>query len=107
MDTELARLASLQCVQRVMQDCERHLGISDRDLADFLIQLATTHPTQDALASALAAAEVECSPAFISALLRTVEAYAPSKRGGSAGAAGAKADTHDGAAGAATSAGAE
>ncbi len=36
---EMERLRALNLVQRVMKECETHLGMSDKGLAEFMIEL--------------------------------------------------------------------
>jgi ATP-dependent RNA helicase DHX8/PRP22 len=74
----LQKLQALNLVSRVMELSQRFLGFQDKDLADFLIELAKTHSSSSSLTAALAAADVEVTPAFVTGLLRTVHALSDS-----------------------------
>ena len=53
MDEELARLEELSLVSKICTELENHLGVGDKDLAEFIIALAGKHSSFDKFKTAL------------------------------------------------------
>ena len=53
MEAELARLEELSLVSKICTELENHLGIGDKDLAEFIIALAGKNNTADKFKSSL------------------------------------------------------
>ena len=47
LGNELDRLEHLSLVSRIVNELENHFGISDKDVAEFIIHLAKTNSTFD------------------------------------------------------------
>lgn len=79
---ELQQLEHLSLVSKICTELDNHLGINDKDLAEFIIDLAETHTTFDNFKKVLAENGAEFPDSFISNLLRIIQMMNPSKGGG-------------------------
>jgi ATP-dependent RNA helicase DHX8/PRP22 len=69
---DIARLAHLNVVARVLKELETQLGLSDKDLAEFLIALVKEHKTVPKILASLKKAEIEVPDLLISSLVGIV-----------------------------------
>lgn len=58
---EIAELAHLELVSRVCTELENHLGINDKTVAEFVIDLTKQNPTFNKLKSALSEQGIDVS----------------------------------------------
>ncbi|XP_050095306.1 ATP-dependent RNA helicase DHX8 isoform X1 [Anopheles aquasalis] len=70
---ELEQLEHLSLVSKICTELENHLGLNDKDLAEFIIHLAREHPTIDAFKRELAKNGAEFSDSFTANLLRIIQ----------------------------------
>lgn len=50
---DLVKLEELSLVSKICTELENHLGVNDKDLAEFIIALASKHSTFDKFKAAL------------------------------------------------------
>uniref|UniRef100_A0AAR2LUU8 DEAH-box helicase 8 n=1 Tax=Pygocentrus nattereri TaxID=42514 RepID=A0AAR2LUU8_PYGNA len=74
---ELKKLEYLSLVSKVCTELDNHLGISDKDLAEFVISLAEKNPTFDGFKSVLLKNGAEFTDSLISNLLRLIQTMRP------------------------------
>lgn len=53
LEEDLARLEELSLVSKICTELENHLGVGDKDLAEFIIALAGKHSTLEKFQTAL------------------------------------------------------
>jgi ATP-dependent RNA helicase DHX8/PRP22 len=101
--SELADLQYLSLVSKICVELENHIGVSDKVLAEFIIDLADKHPTADAFQHALDENGAEMPSAFVANLLQLIQKMRPKKKGAgargggeSAGGSGPSAEHPDG-----------
>ncbi|CAI9574354.1 unnamed protein product [Staurois parvus] len=70
---ELRKLEYLSLVSKVCTELDNHLGINDKDLAEFIIDLAEKFPSYDTFKSALEKNGAEFTDSLISNLLRLIQ----------------------------------
>lgn len=75
---ELQKLEHLSLVSKVCTELENHLGLNDKDLAEFIICLAQENPTLDQFKAVLAENDAEFPDSFIANLLRIIQQMKPS-----------------------------
>uniref|UniRef100_A0A4W4FHK1 RNA helicase n=1 Tax=Electrophorus electricus TaxID=8005 RepID=A0A4W4FHK1_ELEEL len=73
MQDELKKLEYLSLVSKVCTELDNHLGISDKDLAEFVISLAEKNPTFDGFKSVLLKNGAEFTDSLVSNLLRLIQ----------------------------------
>ncbi|KFB48712.1 hypothetical protein ZHAS_00016714 [Anopheles sinensis] len=80
---ELEQLEHLSLVSKICTELENHLGLNDKDLAEFIIDLAYKNPALDAFKRVLAENGAEFSDSFTTNLLRIIQLMKPAsgKRG--------------------------
>ncbi|KAK0174577.1 hypothetical protein PV327_010335 [Microctonus hyperodae] len=76
---EVTRLEHLSLVSKICTELENHLGLNDKDLAEFVIHLAEENTTFEAFKKALFEYGGEFPDSFISNLLRIIQHMKPSK----------------------------
>lgn len=76
---EVEKLEHLSLVSKVCTELENHLGINDKDLAEFIIHLANKNTSQDAFKKVLLENGAEFSDSFIANLLRIIQHMKPSR----------------------------
>ncbi|KAL2078112.1 hypothetical protein ACEWY4_025797 [Coilia grayii] len=76
-EDELKQLEYLSLVSKVCTELDNHLGISDKDLAEFVISLAEKNTTFDAFKSVLLKNGAEFTDSLISNLLRLIQTMRP------------------------------
>ncbi|MBN3308744.1 DHX8 helicase, partial [Amia calva] len=76
-DDELKKLEYLSLVSKVCTELDNHLGISDKDLAEFVISLAEKNPTFDGFKAVLAKNGAEFTDSLIGNLLRLIQTMRP------------------------------
>ncbi|KAH0567480.1 ATP-dependent RNA helicase DHX8-like [Cotesia glomerata] len=76
---EIEKLEYLSLVSKICTELENHLGLNDKDLAEFIIHLATENPTSDGFKQALRDSGGELSDSFMDNLLRIIQHMKPSK----------------------------
>ncbi|XP_048579311.1 ATP-dependent RNA helicase DHX8 isoform X2 [Nematostella vectensis] len=76
---ELKQLEQLSLVSKICTELDNHLGINDKDLAEFIIALAEKNSTLDSFKSALAENGAEFPDSFTSNLLRLIQKMKPSE----------------------------
>uniref|UniRef100_A0A3B4YQS2 ATP-dependent RNA helicase DHX8 n=1 Tax=Seriola lalandi dorsalis TaxID=1841481 RepID=A0A3B4YQS2_SERLL len=69
---EIKRLEYLSLVSKVCTELENHLGISEKDLAEFIINLAEKHPTIEEFKAVLLQNGAEFTDTLIGNLLRLI-----------------------------------
>ncbi|XP_012887398.1 PREDICTED: ATP-dependent RNA helicase DHX8 [Dipodomys ordii] len=74
---ELAKLEYLSLVSKVCTELDNHLGINDKDLAEFVISLAEKNTTFDTFKSSLVKNGAEFTDSLISNLLRLIQTMRP------------------------------
>ncbi|KAJ7313397.1 hypothetical protein JRQ81_004728 [Phrynocephalus forsythii] len=74
---ELAKLEYLSLVSKVCTELDNHLGINDKDLAEFVINLAEKNSTFDAFKLVLVKNGAEFTDSLISNLLRLIQTMRP------------------------------
>ncbi|XP_037611623.1 ATP-dependent RNA helicase DHX8-like [Sebastes umbrosus] len=75
---EIKRLEYLSLVSKVCTELENHLGISEKDLAEFIISLAEKHPTFEEFRAALCENGADFTDTFVANLLRLIHTMRPS-----------------------------
>ncbi|KAA0725124.1 ATP-dependent RNA helicase DHX8 [Triplophysa tibetana] len=76
-EDELKKLEYLSLVSKVCTELDNHLGISDKDLAEFVISLAEKNPTFDDFKSVLAKNGADFTDSLTSNLLRLIQTMRP------------------------------
>ncbi|XP_061764086.1 ATP-dependent RNA helicase DHX8-like [Nerophis ophidion] len=74
---ELSQLEFLSLVSKVCTELDNHLGISDKDLAEFVISLAEKNQTFDGFKALLLDNGAEFTDSLISNLLRLIQTMRP------------------------------
>ncbi|XP_050431567.1 ATP-dependent RNA helicase DHX8 [Adelges cooleyi] len=74
---ELQKLEHLSLVSKICTELENHLGLNDKDLAEFIIDLAYNNDTLDSFKKALLKNGAEFSDSFIANLLRIIQHMQP------------------------------
>ncbi|XP_063359775.1 ATP-dependent RNA helicase DHX8 [Cydia amplana] len=74
---EVAKLEHLSLVSKICTELDNHLGLNDKDLAEFIIDLADKNPTFDAFKKALTENGAEFSDSFMTNLLRIIQHMKP------------------------------
>jgi ATP-dependent RNA helicase DHX8/PRP22 len=78
---DLEKLEKLSLVSKVCTELENHLGLNDKDLAEFIIHLAEKNDTFDKFKSVLIETSGDSFPdSFIANLLRIIQRMNPSMR---------------------------
>ncbi|KAL0266728.1 UNVERIFIED_CONTAM: hypothetical protein PYX00_009196 [Menopon gallinae] len=78
---ELEKLEHLSLVSKICTELENHLGLNDKDLAEFIIALAEKNNTFDTFKAVLIKNGAEFSDSFIENLLRLIKHMQPKKLG--------------------------
>ncbi|XP_078041844.1 ATP-dependent RNA helicase pea [Augochlora pura] len=76
---EVAKLEHLSLVSKICTELENHLGLNDKDLAEFIIHLAEKNSTFDKFKKVLLENGAEFSESFMANLLRIIQHMKPSK----------------------------
>lgn len=76
---ELDKLQYLSLVSKVCTELENHLGFNDKDMAEFIIQLADENSTFDSFKMALINNQAQFTDSFIANLLRIIQHMRPNK----------------------------
>ncbi|XP_077977949.1 ATP-dependent RNA helicase DHX8-like [Glandiceps talaboti] len=76
---ELQKLEHLSLVSKVCTELDNHLGLNDKDLAEFIINLAEKNDTFETFKAALEENEAEFPDSFISNLLRLIQRMKPKR----------------------------
>lgn len=76
---ELLKLEHLSLVSKICTELDNHLGMNDKDLAEFIIDLAETHTKLDDFKKALIENGAEFPDSFIANLLRIIQLMKTSK----------------------------
>ncbi|ETE65217.1 ATP-dependent RNA helicase DHX8, partial [Ophiophagus hannah] len=74
---ELATLEYLSLVSKVCTELDNHLGINDKDLAEFVISLAERNTNFDTFKTALVKNGAEFTDSLVSNLLRLIQTMRP------------------------------
>ncbi|KAK1331140.1 hypothetical protein QTO34_009089 [Cnephaeus nilssonii] len=74
---ELAKLEYLSLVSKVCTELDNHLGINDKDLAEFVISLAEKNTNFDTFKTSLVKNGAEFTDSLISNLLRLIQTMRP------------------------------
>ncbi|GFY65647.1 ATP-dependent RNA helicase DHX8 [Trichonephila inaurata madagascariensis] len=74
---EIRKLEYLSLVSKICTELDNHLGISDKDLAEFIIDLAEKNDTFESFKKALNDNGAEFTESFISTLLRIIKQMRP------------------------------
>ena len=75
----MEELSYLSLVSKVAQELDNHLGISDKTLAEFIIDLADTHGEPAAFHTALVENGAEVAKSFATNLLAIIQKMRPAK----------------------------
>jgi len=78
---ELRRLEHLSLVSKVCTELDNHYSMNDKDLAEFIINLAEKHKSQEKFKKALLKNGAEFADSFIENLLRIIQHMKPEKEG--------------------------
>ncbi|XP_011192379.2 ATP-dependent RNA helicase DHX8 [Zeugodacus cucurbitae] len=76
---ELRRLEYLSLVSKICTELENHLGLNDKDLAEFIIDLEHKNPTFDAFRKALHENGAEFPDSFVTNLQRIINLMKPGR----------------------------
>ncbi|XP_050310785.1 ATP-dependent RNA helicase DHX8 [Anthonomus grandis grandis] len=76
---EVEKLEYLSLVSKICTELENHLGMNDKDLAEFIIHLSEKNNTLDSFKKALLENGAEFSDSFMSNLLRIIHHMKPKK----------------------------
>lgn len=76
---EVEKLEHLSLVSKICTELENHLGLNDKDLAEFIIHLAEKNNTLDKFKKVLVENGAEFSESFMANLLRIIQHMQPSK----------------------------
>ncbi|XP_052895056.1 ATP-dependent RNA helicase DHX8 isoform X2 [Anopheles moucheti] len=79
---ELEQLEHLSLVSKICTELENHLGLNDKDLAEFIIDLAHKNPTIEAFKRVLLENGAEFSDSFTTNLLRIIQLMKPAGKQG-------------------------
>ncbi|KDR11769.1 ATP-dependent RNA helicase DHX8 isoform X1 [Zootermopsis nevadensis] len=74
---EVEKLEHLSLVSKICTELENHLGLNDKDLAEFIIDLAEKNDTLDTFKKVLTENGAEFSDSFIANLLRIIQHMKP------------------------------
>lgn len=74
---EVAKLEHLSLVSKVCTELDNHLGLNDKDLAEFIIDIADKNPAFDGFKKALIENGAEFSDSFMTNLLRIIQHMKP------------------------------
>lgn len=77
--SEITKLEYLSLVSKICTELDNHLGISDKDMAEFIIDLADKNNTFESFKKALLESEAEFSDSFIANLLRIIQHMRPKR----------------------------
>ena len=77
---ELEKLEYLSLVSKICTELDNHLGLNDKDLAEFIIDLAKKNETFETFKSALANNGAKFDDSFIANLLRLIHHMQPKKK---------------------------
>ncbi|KAM7345400.1 ATP-dependent RNA helicase pea [Cochliomyia hominivorax] len=78
---ELQKLEHLSLVSKLCTELDNHLGINDKDLAEFIIELEAKNPTFEGFRKALVENGAEFPDSLISNLQRIIKLMKPSSSG--------------------------
>ena len=79
--SDLEKLEKLSLVSKVCTELENHLGLNDKDLAEYIIHLAEKNDTFDKFKKVLIETSGDSFPdSFIANLLRIIQRMNPSMR---------------------------
>ncbi len=70
---DLAQLTHLSLVSKVCTELDNHYSMNDKDLAEFIIDLAEKNPALDAFKKALDENGAEFADSFIENILRLIK----------------------------------
>ncbi|XP_017764556.1 PREDICTED: ATP-dependent RNA helicase DHX8 [Eufriesea mexicana] len=76
---EVAKLEHLSLVSKICTELENHLGLNDKDLAEFIIHLAEKNNTFDKFKKVLIENGAEFSESFMANMLRIIQHMKPAK----------------------------
>ncbi|PSN56761.1 ATP-dependent RNA helicase DHX8 [Blattella germanica] len=76
---EVEKLEHLSLVSKICTELENHLGLNDKDLAEFIIALADKNDTLESFKKVLMENGAEFSDSFIANLLRIIQHMKPKK----------------------------
>ena len=76
----MEELAHLSLVSKVAQELDNHLGVSDKVLAEFIIDLADNHGDADGFHMALEQNGAEVAKTFATNLLAIIQRMRPKKK---------------------------
>ncbi|XP_063227908.1 ATP-dependent RNA helicase DHX8 [Bacillus rossius redtenbacheri] len=76
---EVEKLEHLSLVSKICTELENHLGLNDKDLAEFIIALAEKNGTFESFKKVLVENGAEFSDSFMSNLLRIIQHMKPKK----------------------------
>ncbi|XP_062568008.1 ATP-dependent RNA helicase DHX8-like [Saccostrea cucullata] len=79
---ELQKLEYLSLVSKVCTELENHLGLNDKDLAEFIIHLAEKNNTYEKLKKALDENGAEFADSLVANLLRLIQKMKPKPQKG-------------------------
>ncbi|KRT80696.1 hypothetical protein AMK59_5381, partial [Oryctes borbonicus] len=77
---EIEKLEHLSLVSKVCTELENHLGMNDKDLAEFIIHLSEEHGTFEAFKRVLIENGAEFSDSFVANLLRIIQHMKPNRK---------------------------
>ncbi|XP_012269428.2 ATP-dependent RNA helicase DHX8 [Athalia rosae] len=81
MDTdEVAKLEHLSLVSKICTELENHLGLNDKDLAEFIVDLAEKNNSLETFKKVLIENGAEFSDSFMANLLRIIQHMKPSRQ---------------------------
>ena len=76
---ELQKLEHLSLVSKICSELDNHYNMNDKDLAEFIIDLAEKNPTSSAFKKALIDNGAEFADSFIENILRIIKHMKPKK----------------------------
>ena len=80
---ELLKLEHLSLVSKICTELDNHYNMNDKDLAEFIIDLAEKNPSLDGFKKALSENGAEFADSFVENILRIIKHMKPKMAGGS------------------------
>jgi ATP-dependent RNA helicase DHX8/PRP22 len=91
--SDLAKLQELSCVNKVTQELENHIGIQNRDLAEYIIHLAKESKDVDSFDAALKENDADFNLSLVTTLFQLIRRMQPGGGGDAANGNGASTTT--------------
>ncbi|CAD5117511.1 unnamed protein product [Dimorphilus gyrociliatus] len=77
--SDIEKLEYLSLVSKVCTELDNHLGLNDKDAAEYIIHLADKHQTYDSFKKAIQKCQPDLTDSFIANILRLIQKMRPPK----------------------------